>query len=68
MEAAGLGLFMVSASLFGTLREYPQSPVHRTTSAAFFVLLVRYRKPGEPPSKGSPTEVISSALRVLALG
>jgi aquaporin Z len=29
MEAAGLGLFMVSASLFGTLLEYPQSPVHR---------------------------------------
>jgi aquaporin Z len=29
MEAAGLGLFMVSAGLFGTLLEYPQSPVHR---------------------------------------
>jgi aquaporin Z len=28
MEAAGLGLFMVSAGLFGTLLEYPQSPVH----------------------------------------
>ena len=29
MEAAELGLFMVSAGLFGTLLEYPQSPVHR---------------------------------------
>ena len=27
MEEAGLGLFMVSAGLFGTLLEYPQSPV-----------------------------------------
>jgi aquaporin Z len=30
MEAGGLALFMVSAGLFGTLLEYPQSPVHRT--------------------------------------
>jgi aquaporin Z len=29
MEAAGLGIFMVSAGLFGTLLEYPQSPVHQ---------------------------------------
>lgn len=29
MEAFGLGLFMVSAGLFGTLLEYPLSPVHR---------------------------------------
>ena len=29
MEAAGLGLFLVSAGLFGTLLEYPQSSVHR---------------------------------------
>jgi len=29
MEAAELGLFLVSAGLFGTLLEYPQSPVHR---------------------------------------
>lgn len=29
MEAAGLGIFMVSAGLFGTLIEYPQSPVHQ---------------------------------------
>jgi aquaporin Z len=28
MEAAGLGLFMVSAGLFGTLLEYPNSPLH----------------------------------------
>jgi aquaporin Z len=29
MEAAGLGLFMVSACLFGTLLEYPGSPVRQ---------------------------------------
>jgi aquaporin Z len=29
MEGLGLGLFMVSAGLFGTLFEYPGSPVHR---------------------------------------
>ena len=29
MEAAELGLFMISAGAFGTLLEYPQSPVHR---------------------------------------
>ena len=29
MEAAGLGLFMVSACLFVALLEYPASPVHR---------------------------------------
>jgi aquaporin Z len=29
MEAAGLGLFMISAGLFGTLLEYPGSPAHR---------------------------------------
>lgn len=28
MEAAGLGLFMISAASFGTLLEYPGSPVH----------------------------------------
>lgn len=28
MEAAGLGLFMVSAGLFGTILEFPGSPVH----------------------------------------
>jgi aquaporin Z len=35
MEAAGLGLFMVSAGLFGTVLEYPQSPVHRAIAAPF---------------------------------
>jgi aquaporin Z len=29
MEAGGLGLFMVSACLFGALLEYPGSPVHQ---------------------------------------
>jgi hypothetical protein len=29
MEAAGLGLFMISAGFFGTLLEYPHSPVHQ---------------------------------------
>jgi len=29
MEAAGLGLFMVSAGAFGTILEYPASPVHQ---------------------------------------
>jgi aquaporin Z len=29
MEALGLGLFMVSAGAFGTLLEYPWSPVHQ---------------------------------------
>jgi len=36
MEAAGLGLFMVSAGLFGTLLEYPQSPVHRAIADPLF--------------------------------
>jgi glycerol uptake facilitator-like aquaporin len=30
MEAAGLGIFMVSACVFGALLEYPVSPVHQT--------------------------------------
>jgi aquaporin Z len=30
MEAVCLGLFMVSASIFATLLEYPASPIHRT--------------------------------------
>src|SRR5256885_1565975 len=29
MEALGLGLFMISAGVFGTVLEYPGSPVHR---------------------------------------
>jgi len=35
MEAAGLGLFMVSACLFGALYEYPGSLVHREIGSAF---------------------------------
>jgi aquaporin Z len=35
MEAAGLGLFLVSAGLLGTLLEYPQSPVHRAIADPF---------------------------------
>jgi aquaporin Z len=30
MEAAGLGIFMMSACVFGALLEYPVSPVHQT--------------------------------------
>ena len=33
MEAAGLGLFMLSACMFGTLIEYPTSPVQQTVTA-----------------------------------
>ncbi|MCI0528373.1 MAG: aquaporin [Nitrospira sp.] len=29
MEAAGLGIFMISAGLFGTILEYPGSPIHQ---------------------------------------
>jgi aquaporin Z len=32
MEAAGLGIFMISAGVFATLLEYPQSPVHQVIS------------------------------------
>ena len=32
MEAAGLGIFMISAGVFATLLEYPQSPVHQVFS------------------------------------
>ncbi len=35
MEAALLGLFMVSAGLLGTLLEYPRSPVHQAIPDAF---------------------------------
>jgi aquaporin Z len=34
IEAAGLGLFMVSACMFATLLEHPQSPVHRALTDA----------------------------------
>ncbi len=33
MEAAGLGIFMVSACMFGTLLEHPDSPVHQAVSS-----------------------------------
>jgi aquaporin Z len=32
MEATGLGLFMISAGVFGTLLEYTQSPIHEAIS------------------------------------
>ena len=35
MEAAGLGLFMISACLFGTLLEYPGSPLHQAIPDPF---------------------------------
>jgi len=35
MEALGLGLFMVSAGGFGTLLEYPASPVHQAIADPF---------------------------------
>ena len=35
MEAAGLGIFMISASLFGTILEYPGTPIHETLSDPF---------------------------------
>ena len=35
MEAAGLGLFMISACAFGVLFEYPSSPVRRALGDAF---------------------------------
>jgi aquaporin Z len=34
MEALGLGLFMVSAGVFGTLLEYPGSPLHQALPSA----------------------------------
>ena len=35
MEAAGLGIFMVSAGVFTILFEYPGSPVHQALSSGF---------------------------------
>lgn len=35
MEAAGLGIFMVSACGFGSLLEYPRSPVHQAIGDPF---------------------------------
>ncbi len=34
MEAACLGLFMISASVFGVLLDYPQSPLHQAIESA----------------------------------
>jgi aquaporin Z len=30
MEAAGLGIFMISVCVVGALLEYPHSPIHQT--------------------------------------
>jgi aquaporin Z len=35
MEAAGLGIFMISACVFATLLEHPESPVHRAVPDPF---------------------------------
>ncbi len=35
MEAALLGIFMISAGMFGTLLEYPNSPVHQAIDSSF---------------------------------
>ena len=35
MEAAGLGLFMISACVFGALLEFPGSPVHQAIPSVF---------------------------------
>src|SRR2546428_3009270 len=35
MEAAGLGLFMISAALFATVLEYPASPLHKAIPDPF---------------------------------
>jgi aquaporin Z len=35
MEAAGLGMFMVSAGIFGTILEYPASPVQQAIADPF---------------------------------
>src|SRR5229473_2753635 len=35
MEAAGLGIFMISASVFTILFEYPDSPVHQAMPSDF---------------------------------
>jgi aquaporin Z len=38
MEAICLGLFMISASFFGTLLEYPESPIHQAITSSFLRL------------------------------
>jgi aquaporin Z len=40
MESICLGLFMVSASLFTTLLEFPESPIHQSISSDFFRLVL----------------------------
>src|SRR5438445_4485296 len=35
MEAAGLGLFMISAAMFATLLEHPSSPIHQALPDPF---------------------------------
>src|SRR5438445_13007216 len=35
MEAAGLGLFMISAAVFATLLEHPSSPIHQALPDPF---------------------------------
>src|SRR2546428_13518921 len=35
MEAAGLGLFMISAAVFATLFEHPASPIHQAIPDPF---------------------------------
>jgi len=35
MEAAGLGMFMISAGIFGTILEYPGSPAHQAIADPF---------------------------------
>lgn len=40
MEAAGLGIFMISAGVFGTILEYPASPVHQAIADPFLRRIV----------------------------
>src|SRR3970282_1578933 len=35
MEAAGLGMFMISAGIFGTILEFPGSPAHQAIADPF---------------------------------
>ncbi len=40
MEAAGLGMFMISACVFATILEYPGSPVHQAVPDPFLRRIV----------------------------
>ncbi len=40
MEAAGLGMFMISACVFATILEYPGSPVHQAVPDSFLRRIV----------------------------